>query len=289
MDEREKSSSPETLPSNDSSLSDEFRLVFLRASYFSILVAEIFAIIQIHAMLNNSIKASQTDIWHGIILISILPAVFIHLFASAFIPVDSFAVWVDLALLISEFSFIIWILTQGYAVINPLSDRTSPFLVLASYALLLCLFALIILRIVDKVRKVTPANSNPQQGFWYRVRGVLSGRRIWEPHYTGERSWMIWCRAALTLSFLILFPFYVTWSVVVQPLQGAAFMTVTESLSRALPPDFKDIKDAHWNVVITNFPQRRRRPSRSKSNSAERRRNRIDHAMRAAALLSALR
>ena len=127
---------------------------------------------------------------------------------------------------------VIWILKQGYAVITPLSDRTSPFLVLACYALVLCLLGLIILRIVEiyqkakdqkaspaedqkaspaedqraspaeeqkaspvedqkaspvEEQKATPAEHQKAKAFWLRIwlrlRGVLFGRRIFEPHY----------------------------------------------------------------------------------------------------------
>jgi len=63
---------------------------------------------------------------------------------------------------------------------------------------------------------------------------------------------MIWCRVVLTILFLIIFPFYVTFNVVVQPLESKALMTVRESRSIALPPDFKDVKNARWNVVIVS-------------------------------------
>ena len=210
---------------------------------------------------------------------------------------------------------VIWILVQGYAVIDPLADRTSPFLVLASYALLLCLFVLTLLRIVDKVQMSKTSDSTGIIGkvlwffriigkgmrflitpliivigffgiigkgisLFYRIitswfdavdlKGAIFGHRIWEPHYTyvtpvnvhdtlsqlhsrGERSWMIRCRVALTILFLILFPFYVTLNVVVRPLRNAALVTVRESRSLALPPDFKTIKDARWNVVIVSI------------------------------------
>jgi len=67
--------------------------------------------------------------------------------------------------------------------------------VLASYGLLLCLLVLIVLPIVGKVKKTIRPTDLPKQGpfediddpskqgVWYRTRRVLSGRRIWEPHY----------------------------------------------------------------------------------------------------------
>src|SRR6266511_1163003 len=64
---------------------------------------------------------------------------------------------------------------------------------------------------------------------------------------------MVLVRGLLTLFFLVLFPFYVTSNLIIQPIQKAAFTTTRESRSPALPPDFSSIKSPRWNVVIVSM------------------------------------
>jgi hypothetical protein len=59
-------------------LSLELRTITLRTSCFSILVMEIFTVIQTYGMLNEDLKVAQPDVWHGIVLMAVLPVMFIH-------------------------------------------------------------------------------------------------------------------------------------------------------------------------------------------------------------------
>ena len=153
---------------------------------------------------------------------------------------------------------------------------------LAAFALLICLFVLTILRIVDTVKEfcdrargVQPENVHPEDdpakhGILSKFFGRVFGDRIREPFYVwvtsfinlndnisqlrsrGETKPIIVSRVVLTALFLVLFPFYVTSKLIVEPLQSAALMTVRNSFSRALPPDFEDITNAHWTVVVVS-------------------------------------